>query len=148
MTDQFDDEVTVPPTPTIQVEIPAPVDIVPWGYHAIMDCSNVELSKIQSESNIRAWLADLLIKIDMTPVGDAIVALTGEGMPDKEGYTAVQIIVTSNIVAHFIDRDRHIYIDVFSCKEFNPLLVEESIKQFFGADTVIKKILLPRNAAV
>lgn len=144
----FDDEVTTVPQETVQVEVPAPVSTAPWGFHAIMDCNNVELDKIQSESNIKAWLADLLVKIDMTPIGDPIVAKTGVGMPDKEGFTAVQIIVTSNIIAHFVDRDRHIYIDVFSCKEFNPDLVEESIKQFFGSNTAIKKILLPRNAGI
>jgi S-adenosylmethionine/arginine decarboxylase-like enzyme len=133
---------------TIQIEIPAPVETKPWGFHAIMDCSDVELAKIQDADNIRAWIADLLVKIDMVPVGDPIVSLTGIGMPDKEGYTAIQVIVTSSIVAHFIDQDRHIYIDVFSCKEFNPQSVEDSIKQFFGGATQIKKILLPRNAGI
>ena len=120
----------------------------PWGFHAIMDCSECDLVSIQDANNIKNWIADLLEKIDMQPIGEPIISKTGIGQADKEGYTAVQIIVTSSIVAHFIDRDRHIYIDVFSCKEFNPYVVEQSIKDFFGANTNIRTILLPRNAGV
>jgi S-adenosylmethionine decarboxylase len=135
-------------TGNITIEAPAPISTAPWGFHAILDCSNVELVKIQSADNIRAWIADLLDKIEMTPIGSPIIEKTGVGMPDKEGYTAIQIIVTSSIVAHFIDRDRHIYIDVFSCKEFDASKVMDSIKTFFGADVKVNPIFLPRNAAV
>ena len=133
---------------TIQVDVPAPSQTKPWGFHGIFDCSSCDLDKIQSADNIKAWLADLLVTIDMTAIGEPIVTLTGVGMEDKEGYTAVQIIVTSSIVARFIDSTKHIYIDVFSCKEFDPKKVETSITTFFGADTKINKILLPRNAAL
>jgi S-adenosylmethionine/arginine decarboxylase-like enzyme len=134
-------------TDTIQVDVPAPSQTKPWGFHGIFDCSGCALDKIQDADNIKSWIADLLVAIDMTPIGDPIVTMTGVGMPDKEGYTAVQIIVTSSIVAHFIDETQHIYIDVFSCKEFEPAKVEDTIKQFFAAEK-INKILLPRNAAL
>jgi S-adenosylmethionine/arginine decarboxylase-like enzyme len=138
--------IEITPAETTQDLIPPPSDLRPWGFHAIMDCSGVNLDKITDAANIKNWLGDLLEKIDMEPVGSPIVELTGVGQPDKEGYTAVQIIVTSSIIAHFINRDRHIYIDVFSCKEFDPAVVEQSIRNFFGSETVIKKILIPRNA--
>jgi S-adenosylmethionine/arginine decarboxylase-like enzyme len=133
---------------TIQVQVPAPQPVVPWGFHGIFDCSECDLDKIQSADNIKSWLSALLVAIDMTPIGDPIVAMTGVGMPDKEGYTAIQIIVTSSIVAHFIDSTKHIYIDVFSCKEFDPTKVEDNIKTFFGTNTKINKMLIPRNAAL
>lgn len=128
------------------IDIMSTTTLRPWGFHAIMDCSDCDLAAIQDENNIKAWIADLLVKIDMQPIGGPIITKTGEGQPDKEGYTAIQIIVTSSIVAHFIDRDRHIYIDVFSCKEFNPYVVEDTIRTAFGENTKIRAILLPRNA--
>lgn len=134
------------PEDTNQDAVPPPSDIKPWGFHAIMDCSNVDLDKITDANNIKNWISDLVTKIDMVPIGAPIIELTGIGQPDKEGFTAVQIIVTSSIVAHFVNQDRHIYIDLFSCKEFDPVTVEVNIKQFFGAGAVIKKILIPRNA--
>lgn len=143
-----EDIILPPPEDTVQVNVPTPSNLEPWGYHAIMDCNNVDLASIQDETNIRAWITDLLATIEMEPIGEPIIAKTGVGQADKEGYTAIQIIVTSSIVAHFIDRDRHIYIDIFSCKQFNPLACEDKIRQYFGQDTVVKKILLPRNAAV
>ena len=133
---------------TVQVQVPAPQSVVPWGFHGIFDCSGCDLDKIQSADNIKSWLSSLLTAIDMTAVGDPIVTMTGVGMPDKEGYTAIQIIVPSSIVAHFIDSTQHIYIDVFSCKEFDPTKVEASISSFFGANTKINKMLIPRNAAL
>jgi len=130
---------------TVQVQVPAPQSVVPWGFHGIFDCSGCDLDKIQSADNIKSWLSSLLTAIDMTAVGDPIVTMTGVGMPDKEGYTAIQIIVTSSIVAHFIDSTQHIYIDVFSCKKFNPKTAEKVVKKHFSP-TKIKAKLVIRNA--
>jgi S-adenosylmethionine/arginine decarboxylase-like enzyme len=45
--------------------------------------------------------------------------------------TAVQIIVTSTIVAHFIDSTGDLYLDVFSCKQFDVETVAETVDEFF-----------------
>ena len=125
---------------TIQVDVPAPSQTKPWGFHGIFDCSSCDLDKIQSADNIKSWLTDLVSKIQATTVSDAIVVTTADG------YTAIQI-TNGSIVAQFVDATQHIYIDIFSNSEFNPSLVEDGIKQFFSAEK-INKILLPRNAAL
>jgi S-adenosylmethionine/arginine decarboxylase-like enzyme len=66
-------------------------------------------------------------------------------MPDKEGFSMYQLIVTSNISAHFIDEARHIYLDVFSCKEFDIDTVKAVVNNYFNPSK-IKVNFIARNA--
>ena len=123
-----------------------PSDVVPWGFHAIMDCNNCDLAKITDKANIQSWLEALVVGAGFTAVGPPVIEITGTDVA-QAGYTAVQLIVPSAITAHFVNDTRQIYIDIFSCVQFDPTAAEATIKTFFGADTSVKKILIPRNAA-
>jgi hypothetical protein len=127
------DTATAPPTS----------DTRPWGFHAIMDCTNCNLEKITDIANINAWLVNTLQETKLTAVGTASVVAA------DAGYIAVQILTTGTITAQFVNADSQVYIDVFSNTEYNPVNLETSIKTFFGVvETDIKKILIPRNATV
>ena len=52
-------------------------------------------------------------------------------MRGKAGLTAIQIIVTSTIVAHFIDSTGDLYLDVFSCRKFDSYEVTRTVDEFF-----------------
>ncbi len=52
------------------------------------------------------------------------------------GITAVQFISTSNITVHTLDKLRAVYINIFSCKEFDYMGAMEFSKAFFGAREV------------
>jgi S-adenosylmethionine/arginine decarboxylase-like enzyme len=52
----------------------------------------------------------------MVPFGEPQIVMFGSG--NKKGYTLVQLIETSNITAHFVEETDDLYLDVFSCKEF------------------------------
>jgi S-adenosylmethionine/arginine decarboxylase-like enzyme len=54
------------------------------------------------------------------------------GSGDKSGYTLVQLIETSNITAHFCEESNDMYLDVFSCKPFNPKDVEAVVNLYFS----------------
>jgi S-adenosylmethionine/arginine decarboxylase-like enzyme len=53
------------------------------------------------------------------------------GEDNKAGYTLVQLIETSNITAHFCEQDNAAFIDIFSCKEFDPKDAKRVVDQFF-----------------
>jgi hypothetical protein len=72
----------------------------------------------------------LVRKIDMVPYGEPQVKLFGSG--NKAGYTLVQLIETSNITAHFVEETNDMYLDVFSCKPFQPVDVEQVVNLYFG----------------
>jgi len=45
----------------------------------------------------------------------------------------VQLIETSLISGHFANQTNNVYLDVFSCKFFDPNTVAEYAKEFFEA---------------
>jgi len=102
-----------------------------WGYHLILDCSACHVPSIQSRENVYNWITGLVRAIDMEPIGEPRIEYTAAEFSDKAGFTAIQVIVTSSIVAHFIDSTGDIYIDVFSCKEFDNSIVIATIQNAF-----------------
>jgi len=79
----------------------------------------------------------------MVPYGEPQVVRFGSG--NKQGYTLVQLIETSNITAHFVEETNDMYLDVFSCKDFRPEDVRGMVSKYFDpehADT----LLLRRDA--
>lgn len=103
-----------------------------WGYHLILDCAACDVASIQSRDNVYNWIKNLVKSIDMEPIGEPHIEYTATEFPDKAGFTAIQVIVTSSIVAHFIDSTGDVYIDVFSCKPFDNNTVIVSINQAFN----------------
>jgi S-adenosylmethionine decarboxylase len=103
-----------------------------WGYHLILDCSSCDVPKIQDRDNVYKFIKSLVKRIDMTPIGEPYIEYTAAEFPDKAGFTAVQVIVTSSIVAHFIDSSGDLYLDVFSCKQFNNDDVIDEVNKSFS----------------
>jgi S-adenosylmethionine/arginine decarboxylase-like enzyme len=100
-----------------------------WGYHLVLDASGCDAASIASAENITAFAKQLVVDIDMVPYGEPQVVNFGSG--NKQGYTLVQLIETSNICAHFVEENNTFYLDVFSCKPYDPTIVIELTKQYF-----------------
>jgi S-adenosylmethionine/arginine decarboxylase-like enzyme len=116
-----------------------------WGYHLIIDCGGCDAKLMADYDNVDTWIRNLVKDIDMQPIGEPRIEYTAAEFPDKAGFTVVQVIVTSSIVAHFVDGLGQIYLDVFSCKPFDPAVVEASVQQHFGAKK-LRKYFLTRQA--
>jgi S-adenosylmethionine/arginine decarboxylase-like enzyme len=101
-----------------------------WGYHLILDCSGCNHEAITSAENIATFAQTLVKEIDMVAYGEPQVVHFGSG--NKQGYTLVQLIETSNICAHFVEENNTMYLDVFSCKPFDPATAVEVAKSAFG----------------
>jgi S-adenosylmethionine/arginine decarboxylase-like enzyme len=84
-------------------------------------------------------------KIDMVPYGEPQVVMFGTG--NKKGYTLVQLIETSNITGHFVEETDDMYLDVFSCKTFDPKTVKEVVDYYFAPKDVDIKFV-SRDAAI
>jgi len=116
-----------------------------WGYHLILDCAGCDAAKMQDRNHVDQWIRQLVKDIDMEPIGDPRIEYTAGEFLDKAGFTVMQTIVTSSIVAHFVDSLGHIYLDVFSCKKFDMNVVEASVIKNFGC-TKHRKYFLTRQA--
>lgn len=103
--------------------------VKPWGYHLILDCSGANHASITDADNISAFAKQLVQDIDMVAYGEPQVVRFGSG--DKQGYTLVQLIETSNICCHFVEENNTFYLDVFSCKPFDPNVAIATAHKYF-----------------
>jgi len=58
------------------------------------------------------------------------------------GFSMTQLIETSLISAHFANQSNTTYLDVFSCKTYDPKVVAEFSKKFFKARKVKRHTVL------
>lgn len=100
-----------------------------WGYHLALDCFECDGDSIRDYQTIHDFVKQLVKDIDMVAYGEPQIVNFGSG--DKEGYSLVQLIETSNICAHFANESNAIYLDVFSCKPYDIETVENLVKQYF-----------------
>lgn len=112
---------------------------MPWGYHLMLDCYDADKELMKNKQNVETFARVLVSRIDMKAYGDPQVIHFGEG--DKEGFTLVQLIETSNICAHFANETGNFYLDVFSCKEYDPNVVLEVVNQFFSPKKIKERFV-------
>ena len=105
----------------------------------MIDAARLNGQAIRNPTRIHHFTAALVKRIDMIPYGPAQVVMFGSG--NKKGYTMVQLIETSNICAHFVEENNSMYLDVFSCKDFDPFVVKETVEEFFEAKHMKLKVL-------
>jgi S-adenosylmethionine/arginine decarboxylase-like enzyme len=113
-----------------------------WGYHLMLDCGNCDLKSITNKETIQKFVKELVVAIDMVAVGDPWIEQTAIEMPDKKGFSLYQLIITSNISAHFVDQSRQIYLDVFSCKDFNKNIVIDTVNKFFLPEKINQNFVI------
>jgi len=89
-----------------------------WGYHLIVDAAECDRQCISSKKTIETFVKKLVPAIDMVAYGAPRIVRFGTG--NKMGYTLVQLIQTSSITAHFSEETNSVYLDIFSCKPFDP----------------------------
>ena len=109
---------------------------MPWGYMLSLDCAGCEPSSIRSSTVIEKFVKELVKKIEMTAYGEPQIVHFGSG--NIAGFTLVQLIETSNIVAHYCEEDNAMFIDVFSCKPFLPSKVFKVVNKYFSPKQIVE----------
>ena len=104
-------------------------EVKSWGYHLLANFAGCAIDKITSKENVENFSTDLVEAIDMVAYGEPQVVNFGTG--NKAGFTLVQLIETSNICAHFCNEDGAVYLDVFSCKPFDPDVAIKVFVEYF-----------------
>ena len=102
-----------------------------WGKHLVLDVMGCDITKANDPEYIKQFTKELVKLIDMKPFGEPQVVHFADG-GDKAGWTMIQLIETSNIMGHFLDHNGDLYLDVFSCKDFDPLVVVEALNKWFS----------------
>jgi S-adenosylmethionine/arginine decarboxylase-like enzyme len=109
-----------------------------YGIELILDLHGCDASKFTRQS-ITAYFEQLCDLIDMQREDLHFwddVGLSDEDKqtsPHTQGTSAVQFILTSSIVIHTLDQLRAVYVNIFSCKVYDPKVAEKFTAEWFGA---------------
>ena len=104
-----------------------------WGLHSAIDIHGCNPDAIRDADKIKQFVVELCDKIEMKRFGECVVVNFGEE-ERVAGFSMTQLIETSLISAHFANQTNPVYLDVFSCKCYDPNVVAEFAKEFFGGD--------------
>mgnify|MGYP000954048719 CR=1 FL=1 len=105
-----------------------------WGLYCSVDVHNCDPAIIRDAEMIRQYVIQLCDLIEMKRFGDTTVVNFGED-ERVAGYSMIQLIETSLISGHFANLTNTSYIDVFSCKYYDPEVVAHfTLSYFRGSD--------------
>jgi len=102
-----------------------------WGVASAVDIYECDPDKIRDADLIKRFVEELCDLIEMKRYGETQVVHFGED-ERVAGYSMVQLIETSLISAHFANLTNAVYLDVFSCKPYDPEVVKDFAQAFFG----------------
>jgi S-adenosylmethionine/arginine decarboxylase-like enzyme len=102
-----------------------------WGMSTSVDLQNCDPDAIRSREHIRDYVVRLCELIEMRRFGECQIVHFGEGR--VAGFSMLQLIETSLISGHFANDSNRAYLDIFSCKPYDPAVVEQFSREFFSA---------------
>ena len=103
-----------------------------WGMTTSIDIKGCNAKIIRSYDHLKQYMFDLCDLIDMRRFGEPTIIAFGE-KDEVLGYSMTQFIETSLISGHFAEETNSGYIDIFSCKVYNPMKAATFTKIFFEA---------------
>ena len=114
-----------------------------WGIASSIDIYDCDPELIRDAAAIRRFVHELCELIEMKRFGETQVVHFGED-EKVAGYSMVQLIETSLISAHFANLTNATYLDVFSCKPYNPETVRDFARDFFHGGSVTMNVTMRR----
>lgn len=111
-----------------------------WGKSLAIDLYKCTTHRLADPAGLKKFMGGLVKVVDMVAHGECYIDRFGVG--DLLGYSAMQFIETSSITIHIDEKGKRVFIDIFSCKDFDAQKAEKFSRQYFGAKGVKATILL------
>ena len=110
----------------------------PYGYELVLDLHGCQ-AHLFNRNHIDKFFTDLCDLIEMEKcevhfwddVG--VPEAEQQKLPHTKGTSAVCFILTSTIVIHTLDVLGAVYVNIFSCKPFDPEIAAQFTSDCFGA---------------
>ena len=121
----------------------------PYGKELILDLHKCDPSTFTRES-ITTFMHVLCSTIDMEACDlhfwDDLDTPEEEKETEEHlvGTSAIQFIKTSNITIHTLDLMKRVYLNIFSCKEFDSDIVYTLVEKWFDG-TIVNKANIERT---
>ncbi len=106
---------------------------LPWGKSATIDLYGCVFELVSTPQPIKDFIAKVIPLIGMQAYGPTYIDRFGEG--EITGWSAMQFIQTSSITVHADEVGLRCFIDIFSCKDFDPQIAADFAKSHFKAKT-------------
>jgi len=120
------------------------LDTNAWGILASIDIFDCNAQKIRNRKTIKSYVDSLCELIKMKQFGETQIVHFGED-EKVAGFSMIQLIETSLISGHFANKTNNAYIDIFSCKFYEPSVAAEFTKTFFEAKKMKMNYILRSN---
>jgi S-adenosylmethionine decarboxylase len=106
-----------------------------WGLLTSVDLYDCNPELIRDAEAIKRYVNELCQLIAMKKFGDTQVVDFGED-ERVSGFSMTQLIETSLISGHFANLTNAAYIDIFSCKYYDPQVAADFTQKFFQAKEI------------
>jgi S-adenosylmethionine decarboxylase len=104
-----------------------------WGLATGIDLHFCNSDYIRNAEKIKEFVYKLCDLIQTERFGDCVVVDFGKD-PRVTGFSMMQLVETSLISGHFgMPENPYVYLDVFSCKYYDPQVVVAFAAEFFQA---------------
>ena len=111
-----------------------------FGWELLIDLYQCNPEKVRSRDVMVEFIITLCDDVlKMKRYGEPWAERFGLNHPVTAGYSVVQLIETSSIVAHFSELKNSVYLDIFSCRPFDPAVVIDFCRQYFEAGQVVDR---------
>ena len=114
-----------------------------FGQELILDLYDCDHETICSGKKIKEFSEKLCDLIEMKRYGEPFIERFAEHSQIAAGYSLAQMIETSLVSGHFSEYWNRVYLNIFSCKEFDANKATNFAKEFFRAKEY-KQYLLTR----
>lgn len=104
------------------------------GQLTIINLKECDKNLVKDKEALSKFGKEICKVIKMNPYGEPIIKRFGKGK--LRGYSLIQLIETSNITVHLDEFENKAFIDIFSCKKFNPIKAKNFSKNYFKAKKV------------
>ncbi len=106
-----------------------------WGLLTSLDLHHCNGEMIRDAQAIKEYVNQLCELIEMKKFGETLVVNFGED-ERVAGFSMTQLIETSLISGHFANLTNSAYIDIFSCKYYDPQIAADFTQKYFQAKDV------------
>ena len=114
-----------------------------YGLELIIDLKGCDLSDLNKE-RLGRFFVELCDLIKMKRHGDPIFWEDHSDIPHLRGTSGIQFIETSNVVCHPLPILKAVYLNIFSCKEFDTEVALKFCVDFWKATSETHTIV-PRT---
>jgi S-adenosylmethionine decarboxylase len=108
-----------------------------YGPHLMLDLNDCNPEILNDLEACFQLLNELPEKIGMTKITQPYVFRYNAPVPEDEGITGVTIIAESHISIHTYPRKCFVFVDLFSCKQFDVDVAKDHIAHFFQSKSPV-----------